>query len=359
MKRVSLVGYLGILAGSLLLAYLTWVGGPKTPGAAVTIFPCSQGPIVKLTYAAADRTVTLSKRKSRYSGEPSWWVEIVHPPPSKAPKDAHAVKGTGPDETSAADEPPPSGAASVVEVFQANKRLQDELDPFCPWKALRSLGRPGKEKREEFGLTEPAGSLTIETAAGSRTFRLGGETYGPRDRYVADDETGEAFLAAGLVFRALAHPASRFMERSLHAFKEKDVARIRVHAGGREKELVRRTSGEAGRTGWADSRSPGNAKALYRNWIRRLSALRAMGYVGLPVGGEAGGCAAPAGSSEVLRLTFFGASREIGFLRLYKGSDEKGEPAYYACSEHSGTLVKIPKTQAETLLEDLEDVLSD
>ena len=46
---------------------------------------------------------------------------------------------------------------------------------------------------------------------------------------------------------------------------------------------------------------------------------------------------------------------------MYKGEEagEKGDAAYYACSEHTEIVVKVPKTQAETLLKDLEDVLSD
>ena len=359
MKRISLVGYFGTLVGCLALAYLTWVQGPKAPGARVTIFPCSKGDIVKLTYAAADRTVTFSKRKSRDSGGASWWVEVVRPSASAAAKGSDAAQGTSADEADAPEGSLPSGASPVVEVFKANDRLQAGLGEFCPWKALRSLGRPGEEKRAEFGLAESDGSLTIETSSGSYTFRLGGETYGPKDRYVADDETGKAFLVAGRIFREFERPGSRFMERSLHAFKMKEIARVRLHAGERDKELVRATSGETGEAGWADSRSPGDPKALYRNWIRRLSALRATGYVGLPGGGEGGGCAAPGGSSQELNLTFFSAGREIGFLRLYKGAGEKGDAAYYACSEHTGTVVTIPKTQAEALLEDLENVLSD
>jgi len=44
---------------------------------------------------------------------------------------------------------------------------------------------------------------------------------------------------------------------------------------------------------------------------------------------------------------------------LYRGVDEKGDATYFACSEHSEIVVKVPKTQVETLLADLEDVLSD
>ena len=333
MKRVSLVLYLGILLASLALAYLTWVEEPKKPGEKGSVLPCKKGDILQLTYEAKDQTVTFSKKKNRYSGESSWWVEIARSPE----------------------------ASPVIEVFKANDRLQAGIDKFCPWKALRSLGKLEAGKQEEFGLTESAESLIIERAAGPRTLRLGAATFGPKDRYVADDETGEVFLVAGQGLRGLLRPKSRFMERSLHAFKTKGIARVRLRSGQRDKELVQQVSEEGKDLGWADSRSPEEAKVLYRNWIRRLSTLRPTDYLGMPADEEGGGCAAPAGSTQELSLTFFSPSKEIGFLTLYKGegTDEKGGATYYACSEHSEIVVKVPKTQAEALLKDLEDVLDE
>jgi hypothetical protein len=334
MKRVSLVLYLGILLASLALAYLTWVEKPKTPGETVTVLPCKKGEVLELTYEAKDQTVTFSKQKSRHSGESSWWVEIAR----------------------AASEAPP-----VIEAFKANDRLQAEIDKFCPWKALRSLGKLEAGKQEEFGLTESVESLIIQRATGPRAFRLGATTFGPKDRYVVDDETSEAFLVAGQGLRDLLRPKSRFMERSLHAFQTKEIARVRLRAGQREKELVQQISEDAKEQGWADSRSPEEPKVLFRNWIRRLSTLRPTDYVGMPADEEGGGCVAPAGSSQELSLTFFSPSKEIGFLTLYQGegTDEKGDATYYACSEHSEIVVMVPKTQAEALLKDLEDVLDE
>ncbi len=333
MKRVSLVLYFGILLASLALAYLTWVEKPKKPGEKGSVLPCKKGDILELAYEAKDQTVTFSKKRSRYSGESAWWVEIARA----------------------------SEALPVIEVFKANDRLQAGIDKFCPWKALRLLGKLEQGKQEEFGLTESVESLTIEQAKGPRTFRLGAETFGPRDRYVVDDETGEAFLVEGQGLQELLRPESRFMERSLHAFKTKEIARVRLRAGQREKELVQQVSEEAEEQGWADSRSPEEAKVLYRNWIRKLSTLRPTGYVGMPADEEGGGCVAPASSSQELSLTFFSPSKEIGFLNFYKGegTDEEGGATYYACSEHSEIVVKVPKTQAEAILKDLESVLDE
>jgi hypothetical protein len=345
MKRISLVLYLGLLMASLVLAYLTWVQEPKKAGSRVPVFRCKKGEIRKITYETKDQTVRFSKKKNPYSGESSWWVEIAQIP--AVPEEADLEEETA------------SGVAPVIDVFKANKRLEEGLGGFCPWKALRSLGELGGEKRKEFGLAEPAESLILELASGVRRFQVGAATFGPKDRYVADDETGEVFLVAGQGLRDLLRPKSRFMERALHTFQAKEVARVKLRAGPREKELVRPVSEENKEQGWADSRSPEETKDLYRNWIRKLFALRPTDYVRPPEGQEAGGCVPPPGSAQELRLTFHSRKKEIGFLILYRGVDENGDATHFACSEHSETAVKIPKAQAETLLADLEDVLSD
>jgi hypothetical protein len=309
------------------------------------VLRCKKGEIRKLTYETKDRRVRFSKKKNPYSGESSWWVEIAQIPAASEEADLQ--------------EEPSSVVDPVIEVFKANNRLEEVLGGFCPWKALRSLGERGEEKREEFGLAEPAESLSLELASGARTFQIGGATFGPRDRYVADEETGEVFLVAGQGLRDLLRPKSRFTERSLHTFQAKEVARVKLLAGPREKELVRPVSYEGREQGWADSRSPEETKDLYRNWIRKLFALRPTDYVRPHYAEEDVGCVAPPASAQELRLTFYSRKKEIGFLTVYKGTDEKGDATYYACSEHSEIVVKVPKTQVETLLTDLEDVLSD
>lgn len=377
MKRTSLAFYLGLLLVSLALASLTWVREPKKPGGAVSALRCKKGDIRTLTYVAKDRTVRFAKKKSRYSGESSWWVETerVAATPTGvqagAPEEGGLEEGTAGSsgegesrgETSSQKTDLRQEAAGEVaplrEVFKANERLQGELDKFCPWEALRSLGRPADEKREEFGLTGSAESLKVELPSGVRTFRLGDTTFGPKDRYVADGETGEVFLAAGQTIRDLLNPKSRFMERSLHTFNDKEVARVKLRAAQGEKELVHSLSEEGKEQGWADSRSPQEAKDLYRNWIRKLFTLRPIDYLPPPDGEQAGACTAPQGASQALALTFYGPNTEIGFLTVYKGTDEKGGETYFACSEHTEITVKVPKTQAENLLKDLDDVLAE
>ena len=146
MKRISLVGYFGILAGSLVLAWLTWVEGPKAPSDKATIFPCGKGDIVKLAYAAADRTVTISKRESRYSGEPSWWVEVVRPSPSAAVKGSQAAQGKSADEAGVPEGSLPSGASPVPSSRASGRRstcsATSEASPRSPGPSSRRAGAP-------------------------------------------------------------------------------------------------------------------------------------------------------------------------------------------------------------------------
>ena len=89
--------------------------------------------------------------------------------------------------------------------------------------------------------------------------------------------------------------------------------------------------------------------------------LRPIDYV-TPAEGDvtaSSGCAVPAGAETVASLTFYSDKTEIGFLTLYKKTDDKGNADFYACTENTTTLVKISKTQTEGVLKDMEDVLSE
>jgi len=407
MKRTVLVLYLVILLLSLVFAYLTWTAPPKKPGEKATILECSKGDLQKVTLREKDRTVTFTRKADSWSGREFWWVEAAREPFSPAPagKDEPAGSkaaesspeagkqgevaaaaapgelagdvGTEPgsvapsaEEAARAQESPTEsagvedGARIVMEVFKGNDSLGEALGNFCPWKALRRLGKLGKEKQEEFGLREKGDSLALDFSFGTYVFLLGEASFGPRDRYIMDAQAGVIFLVDGQTVKDLLYPKSRFMERNLQSFKREQVRRLKVSAGGREKELVRppaaAATGKGPEEGWADSGAPDRENELYGNWLRKVFNLRPTDYVesGKGTTAEAPGCAAPAGGEIVADLSFYGEKEELGFLTLYRKSDEKGEPDFYACTENTAGLVKVSKTQTESVLKDMEDVLT-
>jgi len=390
MKRIPLLGYCVVLLVSLALAYVTWTKGPEKTEGDVTLLACGKGEVRKITLREKERKVVFDRKKSAWSGQDVWWVEALHVPfkpaertggdPSpdtdleqldvdaaslgpaeEAPGEAAAVAAGGPAGSAPAGGTGPEVEEwTVSESFLGNEKLREALEGFCPWKALRSLGKPGDAKREEFGLKDTQDALVMDLRGKPRTFRIGKSTFGPGDRYVEDAETGEIFLVKGQSIKDLLYPKSRYMERSLHAFEEEGVARMRLREGNREMELVHRVSPEGADQGWAEAGESKEPKELYKNWIRKVFTLRPMDYV-VPEPGapEAGpyGCVTLPGAETAASITFFGDKKEIGFLTVYKKTGEQDKVEYFACTENTNALVMVSKIQAENLLKDMADIL--
>ena len=200
----------------------------------------------------------------------------------------------------------------------------------------------------------------MEIRSKPQKFILGDTSFGPADRYVENEKTSEIFLVAGKNLKNLVYPKNRYMERSLHLFKEEDVAQVNIRSGGKQKELIHKISQKGTYEGWADSENPETPKELYENWIRKLFSLRPRDYV-VPEGGvgEPGPskCMAPKGAETMAEITFDGKKKVIGFLSVYKRTDKDNKTEYFACTEQSDAVVTISKTQAENLLKDMQDLL--
>jgi hypothetical protein len=374
MKRIPPIAYLAVLLISLVLAYLTWTEGPQKPGGKSTVLECGKGELQKIALREKERKVVYTQRKSSWSGETVWWVEasrLPFTPPEKVTSGDAAelnvdVASMGPAE--AAPAVPAGGAGdgsameewTVSESFPGNDKLMQTMEEFCPWQGLRSLGTPGEEKRKEFGLTDTVDSLALELRGKPRTFLIGKSSFGPGDRYIQDEKTGEIFLVTGQSIKNLLYPKSRFMERSLHAFKEDQVVRLRLGEGGRESELVHRVSQDGTDEGWAEDGLDAKPRELYANWVRKVFALRPMDYL-VPENGpaepDAYGCGAPPGASTAASITFLGAKKELGFLTVYKKTGDNGKTEYFACTEKTDAVVLVSKIQAENLLKDMADLL--
>jgi len=348
MKKTSLFFYFVLLVVSLVLAWFSWVAAPKPAEEGVAIINCKKGELQGLTLEEERRSATYTFRKSAYSGESYWWVESLQTPIS-----AQADK---PEEERTSEEA--SGEVKpVVKGFKGNDKLEEALKGFCPWQSMRTLGKLDKEKRTLFGLNkeDTVGHLSLKLNTGPQVFRLGQAAFGFKDRYIENEKSGDIYLVDGKPLEELLFPKTRFMQRNLHDFQDKDLARIKVVISNRETELIYQSSDEDGsKQGWADSRRPEQVKTIYTNWIRKLFTLRISDY--LPPTAGAPGCTPPADSETLVRLSFYTAKKEIGFLTIYKAMDEKGAAAYSACSEKTEGLVTLPTTLIETIINDMKDL---
>ena len=124
MKQTSLIFYFGLLVTSLVLAFFTWTGEPKISKNKVSILNCGKGDFLGLSFKTPDRSVEFSAERSRRSGKPFWWVEIVRPP---APVPGDNAEGEIPEKDL------PSEKAARITAFKGNQRLHDKFEKFCSW----------------------------------------------------------------------------------------------------------------------------------------------------------------------------------------------------------------------------------
>ncbi|MEW6440364.1 MAG: hypothetical protein AB1640_05445 [bacterium] len=388
MKRLGPLPYLVVLLLSLGAAYLTWTRAPQKAQERVPVATFEKKDLLGLELQSKNRTVSLSRQKSGYSGDSFWWVKMegpasaaksgeqpsaaalseaasalsAEPRPGEGEADGDGLEeGVGAEGIAGTAHAAAGAAGAKIDFFRADARLEEALGRFCPWVALRALGSLGEDKRKELGLADTTERLVLKGRSGERTFRIGVNSYGHPDRYVEEEGTGVVYLFPGQDLRELEYPKTRFMERALNGFKKDQPVRIHIRAGGKEKELAARTAENGKAAGWADSRKPGKTNEIYQNWIQKYFGLRVLDYLPPRGGGEPEGCSSgPDASDPALRMTFFDERREIGFFVLYKTSASgNAESPYVACADHTDSLVRLPKSQVESLLQDLEDVLSE
>jgi hypothetical protein len=233
-------------------------------------------------------------------------------------------------------------SASFVSVTGANKLAES----LAPLKALRAIGRIADDRAGEFGLDDPDGTLTVTLRGAERKLVFGGPTPGGGDRYARDPASGEVYAVKGDIFRDLESPDSRLLERDLHEWKDAEVARARVLAGGKTRELAR--GGAEGKKFWADPATAEQNDETAGNWMSKLDRLRPTEYVASP----------PESKEAVARIEYAGPGGELGFLELVKGPPgSSGKPDYFLITERTRLYGKVPTTLAEQVEQDVGAVV--
>lgn len=219
-------------------------------------------------------------------------------------------------------------------------RLAESLAPL---KALRALGKIAADRDAEFGLTEPEATVTVTVGGTEHKLLVGGVTPGGGDRYVRLPSTGEVYVLRGEALRNLVAPDSLLIERELHEWKDNEVTRVRVEAGGKGREMVR--GGVAGKRFWADVGTPETNDETLGNWMTKLDRLRPTEFSVTP----------PEGKVDVLRMEYT-SNKPLGFLELVKvpGGDK---PAYFLRTERTRLYGKVAPTLAEQVEQDLGTIV--
>jgi hypothetical protein len=283
--------------------------------------------VERATFESKTKKVSVDARKDQTG---RYFVGSVE---KEAPAPAHAAD---------AGAPPPSAPRTTVGFVSVGPG--DKLaEAFAPLRALRALGKVGEDRAAEFGLAEPEATVTVRLAGAEHKLLLGATTPGGGDRYVRDATSNEVYVLKGEPLRNLESADSLLLERDLHEWKDSDVVKARIEAGGKSRELVR--GGPEGKRFWADAQSPDTNDETLGNWMSKLERLRPTEF----------SLTDPEGKEPLLRVDYTG-KKPIGWVEVVKvkGVDK---PSFYLRTERTRLYGKVVGTLAEQVEQDLAGIV--
>lgn len=297
MKRIGILS--GLLAVALIGSYLTWTDDEaEQDETEVVVLQARTGDLSSITWSSDDVNVKLERRTDDL-GDYTWVT--VHEtvdvsPPEPEPKlvpdpdgDLERRDDEASDHTESGDESTDEDASSealtvaaepVLEErevsFKGNDKADELWDDFAPMRAERRLGSLSDIDPSLTGLDDPTATIAVQRRDETLQLRVGGETYGSRDLYVALDD--EVFLIDEAMLRPLEHAKNRLVERRLHPLREPEVERLVLTRGDATRTLLQVNRDDDAQRFWADASTPDTADEDATTWLSKLFRLRAQGY---------------------------------------------------------------------------------
>lgn len=352
------------LAALLVVAVWAWVvfSSPETEESkGRVVLDVEKEDLHKLVYDGGRKKVEAVPRKP--DGFTLRITETVHKPaptdkktsPEDKKPDAEKAGAATPDGGTPADggsaggdgeEPAPMSTETNVSSYRASSEFGRALERLLPLVAERTLGRLEADKLEEFGLADAERTLTVESRGQSVSFAVGDASYGGATTYVRQLPGGPVYLISSSLLRSIDIRPPRFMERGLIGAKRQAIEAIQVATLTSERELIRK--GEGRQATWVAADSPDTANALFANWVNNLLRLGAEEYLGdedvPPMNNQA-------------TVTFRKGDETLDVLELAAAKAEEDKKDYYARSKHTGTWVRVRRTQAENVVSDIGTIL--
>ena len=223
----------------------------------VTVWNGRPADVERLSFDSKARKLSLEARKD---GQGTWWLGTSETMPAAAPD-------AGP--------PAPAKVTRFVSVGAAEKVVAG----LAPLKALREVGRIDENRSAEFGLKEPAGTLTVVVGGKARTLTLGdamAAQMGGGARYLRDDASATVYAVRPEVTRDLEYGETSLIDRETHGFKDADVEGVRISAHGKSRDILRR--GPESKRIWADPADPEKGDETVSNWLAKVDRLKPTEY---------------------------------------------------------------------------------
>jgi len=334
----SLLPHVAAFAFASALALVVWSRGDKAGDSDVAqkveVWSGSKDRVERIRYETPQRTVTLDAR-SDATGR--YYVGVVDKDETPKPRPA-------PD----AGAPPPevTPGKRVTTRFIGVKEVGELAEKLAPLVAVRQIGPLAGGQAEAFGFDKPEGTLKVKLGGAEQTLVIGATTPGGQERYAKREPGGMVYAVSGDLVQALTAAESRLLERELHGFPDTDVTRLRISKGGKTREAVTLSDKKGA---WADAASPGKLDETLGNFLGKVGRLHVAEYVETPT-------PPLTAESAILRIEYFGGTKSLGFLELYKAPGEKGTD-YFVRTEYGRWFVKVLASAGEQVEQDVGSIV--
>ena len=347
MKRAAWTYLIALIA--LLIGALLTHNAPDSAAEleGVTLFGEDEE-LVQLNYTSEARDLEViwrSDERGRYLWATSTSREEVEveEEPVESPGDEPAESVDG-EELPKAE--PETTIETTVRAFKGGESLESLIDSLTPFVARRSLPMEGPPS--DYGLDEPSGELVLTSSSGTRSFTIGGTAYRTRDRYLLDRDNDRLMLVDGGLLRPLSRGGRSLQDRSLLGVDPEELVGLIVTDANRERlELQHRNRHDNRSAYWAREEDRGPAAPI-QDWLAKLLREIAGDYVQQ---GES-----PDGLAPLLKVDALDEDGESLSLQFFI-TNVDGEPATFAQSTHTRTLVKVEAERLLNLVEDFGVVL--
>ena len=320
------------------LALVVWSRGDKAGDSAaaqkVEVWAGSKERVERIRFEAAARTVSLEARQDTAG---RYYVGVVDKEETSKPPRPSTDGGA----------PPPEPAAKRVTTrFIGVKEAGELAEKVAPLFAVRQVGPLASGRAEEFGFDKPEGTLKVKIGGVDQTLVIGSTTPGGQERYAKREPGGMVYAVSGDVVQTLIGAESRLLERDLHGFPDTDVTRLRISRAGKTREAVTLADKKGA---WADAAQPSKLDETLGNFVGKVGRLHVVEYVETP--------ATPlTPESAVMRIEYFGGTKSLGFLELYKVPAEKGSD-YLVRTEYGRWFVKVLASAGEQVDQDVGSIV--
>jgi hypothetical protein len=288
------------------------------------------------------------------------WVDLVEHKKKKVGPNGETTDVETPNADAPSEEPAKEDLAAkpaeteVVEdvksTFKGGDAATKLFEGFEPLKAKRLLEKVPADKLKELGLDVPASWIEVERRGKTRKLEVGGETWGTKDRYVRDTDTGKIYLVAADTLRPLQFAKSRLPDRGLSDLKTEKLVKVRLDGSTGAVEMVQGNREDKDKAFWASASAPDESIEMYSTWLDKILKLKSLSYVAPDE--------TPASPAPAFRLTLFPESGTPQVIEFLQANDDKGDTEYYARGNYIRGLVKLQRTVMADTVADVPAVVA-